>query len=120
MAWTEKARATAVVETAARMRSARRCRVYSRSSERATRVVSAGPAGSWMASSSTPGRLSSAGARTSGVEGMSPLPLLACFLLLGGLILALLYALRRGIQEQQELDALSDIVEYEDEDEKQP
>lgn len=46
---------------------------------------------------------------------MSPLPLLACFLLLGGLILALLYALRRGIQEQQELDALSDLVEYEDE-----
>ena len=47
---------------------------------------------------------------------MSPLPLLACFLLLGGVILALLYAIRRGIQEQQELDALSD-VEYEDEDE---
>lgn len=46
---------------------------------------------------------------------MSPLPLLACFLLLGGLILALLYAIRRGIQEQQELDALSDLVEYEDE-----
>lgn len=51
---------------------------------------------------------------------MSPLPLLACFLLLGGLVLALLYALRRGIQEQQELDALADIVEYEDEDEKKP
>ena len=48
---------------------------------------------------------------------MSPLPLLACFLLLGGLILALLYAIRRGIQEQQELDALSD-VEYEDENEE--
>ena len=48
---------------------------------------------------------------------MSPLPLLACVLLLGGLILALLYAIRRGIQEQQELDALSDLVEYEDEDE---
>jgi len=48
---------------------------------------------------------------------MSPLPLLACFLLLGGLILAVLYALRRGIQEQQELDALSDLVEYENEDE---
>lgn len=60
---------------------------------------------------------------------MSPLPLLACFLLLLALVLGLLYAIRRGIQEQQErvdgcleaildeLDALSDLVEYEDEDE---
>ena len=47
---------------------------------------------------------------------MNPIPILACFLLLGGLILGLLYAIRRGIHEQQELDALSDIVEYEDED----
>lgn len=47
---------------------------------------------------------------------MNPIPILACFLLLGGLILALLYALRWGIQEQQELDALADLVEYEDED----
>ncbi len=42
---------------------------------------------------------------------MSPLPLLACFLLLGGLILALLYALRRGIQEQEERDAIERELE---------
>lgn len=52
---------------------------------------------------------------------MSPLPLLACFILLGGLILALLYAIRRGIQEQEERDAiereleeLEGLIEYED------
>lgn len=49
-------------------------------------------------------------------DPVNPIPILACFLLLGGLILALLYALRWGIQEQQELDALADLVEYEDED----
>jgi len=47
---------------------------------------------------------------------VSPLPLLACFLLLGGLIVVLVLAIRRGIREQAELDELSDLVEYEDEE----
>lgn len=59
-------------------------------------------------------------AKASEQVGRARKSLLACFLLLGGLILALRYALRRGIQEQQELDALADLVEYEDEDEKKP
>lgn len=44
---------------------------------------------------------------------------LAIAFVLGAVVALLVFAIRRGIQEQQELDAIADSLEYEDDDDSQ-